>query len=139
MISVIGMLSHPRFSRESGVAVGIVCILSLASLFGSIGLIFEEPPDGDGYLPALGAGEVASLAFADGIELYLAESFSLPLDKVEVIVEGFDIEAMRAEKITATLAGVAAVSDLRAVRACLDEAFLAEGGKCEVVIYPYEG
>ena len=70
-------------------------------------------------------------AFARGVALFVAEEFELDAKEVRAEASGFDPEAARAEKITLTLVGRAALADTRAIRETVEKNGL---GACEVKI-----
>lgn len=138
VLGLIGALAPPALEREAEAAIGVICLLSLAApvvgIVGSLGSIGDSIPE---YVPAVGEGgylEVSEQAFADGIERYIAEEFSLPEECVEVRLSGFDFEAMSAAEARVLLYGTAAMGNIGGIRECVSEKFLSEGGRCEVVI-----
>ena len=70
-------------------------------------------------------------AFAHGVRLYVADQFGLDKEEVQVLASGFDEQTSRAEKITVTLGGKAALADARAIREMVEKNGL---GACEVKI-----
>ena len=122
-------------SARAAMGVILLCTLSippakavLALRDADIGGLFEEVGEvGGGSV----LGEVASESFAEGTEKMICERFSISEDEVEVHVFGLDTSSMRAEKIVVVLRGRGALSDLRGIRAAVEDAGL---GKCEVNI-----
>ena len=69
-------------------------------------------------------------AFCEGVANAVCEDFSLARADLTVSVVGFDIEKVRAEKITVKLFGRAVGCDTRKLRAYLEERF----GESEVIL-----
>lgn len=75
--------------------------------------------------------ETAEEAFCDGICAAIAERYGLDRSDVRARALGFEPEKMRADKITVTLFGSAALADHRAIAQYITESGL---GECEVKI-----
>lgn len=135
---ITSLISHPSGAKESNMALGVICLLSLAvpalNLFSS----FTDIPTLDS-IPAYseiqgGYTDVSEAAFSAGVRKGIAEEFDLAIDEVRVDIRGFDFETMRASELVITLSGAARGADVRSMRVWAEDNFLIEGGKCEVVI-----
>ena len=73
------------------------------------------------------------LAFEDGVADYVAQSYGVARECVTVMVDGFDIGSLSAERIYVTLYGRAALIDYKRVEKEVRETF-APSGECEVSI-----
>ena len=75
--------------------------------------------------------EVAEAAFKEGISKLLFTKYGIEPESAEVIVEGFDFENMRCERIKIILYGSSFLADFRAVEEYITESGL---GECEVCL-----
>ena len=75
--------------------------------------------------------ERTAAAFSDGVKKFVCGEHHFDYEDVTVIVRGFDVENMRAEKIIIILNGRAAMADARSVAGRVENAGL---GECEVKI-----
>ena len=73
--------------------------------------------------------ETAEQALCDGICTAIAERYGLDREEITARVRGFDFSEMRAERITVTLSGSAALADHRGIAEYITESGL---GECEV-------
>lgn len=134
---VISALSHRALARETELAVGVICLLSLSlPIAASVPSILDIPrPSSTPVAEAVGGYlSVSEEAFCVGVREYVAEELSADEENVIVSLEGFNFSTMRAERITLTLSGAAAVGDVRALKQDVRSLFLGEGGECKVVI-----
>lgn len=74
---------------------------------------------------------VAEAAFCDGISSYISEKFHLNKEEIAVAAYGFEFEKMRAERISVTLRGRAALSDCTRIADAVSKTGI---GECEVNI-----
>lgn len=138
-LGVVGAISHPVLFDESRSAIGVLCLFALASpLVAFIPSLVDLPallPGGDSSVSVSGGyAEVSEEAFSRGISEYISDEFSLAPELVNARTEGFDFTEMRAERVTVSLSGEAALADARGIRLTVLELFVKEGGECEVVI-----
>ncbi len=75
--------------------------------------------------------EVARDAFISGIRRLVADKYSLKEENVRVLVEGFDFQNMKAEKIRIILSGSAVFSDYKSIERYINESNM---GECTVEI-----
>ena len=143
-IGLISFLSYPSASEKS---VKLACsVLLLYTVAMPIATLISDIADGDarleieGITDGLGEGSldseynseyirVAEEAFREGIKRLVADKYGVGEDKVEVYIFGYDIENMRAEKISVILKGRAALKDLRLIEDYLNGLNM---GRCEV-------
>ena len=101
------LIYNSERTLASRTAISVVLLFAVLSPIPSLldalpTLSLPEIPSGD----TVADGEyarVAEDAFADGIGELLAEKYSLPEECFAVKLTGFDVNLMRAEKITVTL------------------------------------
>ena len=74
---------------------------------------------------------VTRAAYENGIRMYIADKFSLDAADISVKAEGYDVSAVKAERISVVLSGEARMADYRAI-----EEGLKKNGfdNCEVKI-----
>lgn len=75
--------------------------------------------------------ERTEAAFSEGVKKLVCGEYNFNSDNVTVSTNGFDVEAMRAEKITVILSGHAITADTRSVVELIEDTGL---GECEVKI-----
>lgn len=75
--------------------------------------------------------KVCREAFTKGVHTLICSEFSLDGEDVRITVDGFDIERMRAERITVFLSGRAALADNKRIEKYI---FENELGECDVRI-----
>lgn len=141
LTGVIGLLSHSALEKEVRGAIGVIGILTLLSPLLSLlsGMSSGGIPVPDKYIPAEGGyADVSEEAFLLGVGRYLSESYSLSADNIEIMCNGFEPTQMRADGITVSLSGSAAVADVRMIREDIKNNFLTSGGEARVVIL-FEG
>ena len=73
------------------------------------------------------------IAFEDGISEYVAQTYGVDTECVKVMVDGFDMEHMKAQRIYVTLSGEAMRLDYKRIERELCSEFTS-GGECEVSI-----
>ena len=135
LISVALGVAHPRLKRTVSFGAGILIIsaimLPLVDIIRDFdagdaisdifeGIEFEDKTDSS-----------IEIAFEEGIAEYVAATHGLEVGCVDVRVDGFDMESLRAERIYVTLSGKAALIDYKRLEAELRESFTS-GGECEV-------
>ncbi len=138
LIGIISLILHSGLTKESNMALGAICLFALLSpAVGLIGAVPEMPDIDDIYIPVgLPGGyvEVSEMAFCEGICIAVADRLGCEPADAFVRTEGFSFENMRAECITVTLSGEAALADTRSLKPWLTDEFLTDGGICKVVI-----
>lgn len=138
VLGILGAASHPALSREGSLAIGALCILSLAAPIAmAIPELFELPSFNAEEIEVIGGGEYKATleeAFVRGAETYIAEEHGLDPSDVKVELSGFDECSMRAECVTATLSGRAVLANIGAIRETVLTELVSEGGECKVVI-----
>ena len=104
-----------------GVLVAYAVVMPLADVTGGI---FERPeillPDSP-ELNDSAVSEAAKAAFEEGIERLVKEEFSLGDGTVTVVMDGFLLTEMRAEKIRVYLSGKGVFVDARAVERLINK------------------
>jgi hypothetical protein len=85
-------------------------------------------PDGDGFN---GYEKVASESFIKGIRKAVANDYKLKEENIEVRINGFTLNTMRADEIYIVLYGYAVLSDTSRIKEFVDKNFLNEGGYSE--------
>lgn len=137
-LGILGAASHHALSREGSMAIGALCIISLAApIAAAIPELFDLPSVGIEEIEVVGQGGYKSTlaeAFARGAEAYIAEEYSLDMSEVEVVVSGFDECSMRAESVTVTLSGKAVLANITAIRETVLAELASGGGECKVVM-----
>lgn len=126
-------LSGTDAARYGRLALSVVLLFSvlspLASLLHTLPQLpsLSVPPAEEGDTPLYEAR--AEAAFCEGIRTAVCEKFSLDASALSVRTEGFDVTAMRAERIRILLRGNGIFADSFAIAAFVE----AEGlGECEV-------
>ena len=136
-LGLVSALSHPALSRETEMAVGVLCLFAMS--FPVIAFISGPPtlpalPEG-GYTDVSGGiSEIGERAWLEGIEGYLSGKYSVSPEDITVLAEGFDLYTMRARYVRVSLSGAGMLANLHAMRDDILSSFVAEGGSCEVVI-----
>ena len=117
-------LSGTDAARYGRLALSVVLLFAVLS---PLLPDFPAPPTQEGDAPLY---EVrAEEAFCEGIRAAVCEKFSLDASALSVRTEGFDVTAMRAERIRILLKGNGIFADSFAIAAFVE----AEGlGECEV-------
>lgn len=137
-LGIIGAASHPVLAREGQMAIGALCLLSLAvPIVGALSALFELPQFDFGEAEVAGDSVYAKTveaAFVEGARAYVAAEYGLDASEVAVDIDGFDELSMRAEFIKITLSGGAAFANVTAIREAVRSELVAEGGECKVVI-----
>ena len=123
-------------ARASRTALGVILLAALSGLLADVALELKDITS----LDALEYEDVEWAEFAEqsmsgalerGVRLAVAEKFSFSEDDIRVECRGFNLETVSAERISITLYGGAAISDIRAVREYVE----GEGlGDCEVKV-----
>lgn len=129
-------VSHTRMkkSTEFGAGVLLICII-LLPLVDIIKDIDVKIDVGD-YLENIeteAADDVLELAFEEGIREYISDEYRLDRELIIVMVDGFDLECMRAERIYITLSGKAALADYKGIEKEVGKEF-TKSGECEVSV-----
>lgn len=127
-------LKGKETERTAKIAFGLILLcemlLPLAELLPTV----WEKLDGEISVPGTEEGaplyeKTGERAFAEGITRAVSEKFGIPVEQIDVRLESFDFQAMRAEKIFLTLRGRGALSDPKRVERYITESGL---GDCEV-------
>lgn len=137
VLGIIGAVAHPALSREGEVAIGVLCLFSLAApIVAAIPSLSSLPPMNQGAEVDVNGGysEVLEEAFGEGAVRYIAEEYSLAASDISVSTEGFDPSSMRAESVTVTLRGRAVLADLGGIRESVMRELVTDGGKCSVEV-----
>lgn len=136
-VAVCEKLVHSSLLGASKFALGIVfttvLVLSSYSLIRNLSELdfsFELPE----YTEGGELEEITAEAFGEGIGAAIAEKYGLMASDVSVFVGGFVLSDMKAGNIRVVLSRSSASSDTRGIREYVKENFLADGGRCEVVI-----
>ncbi len=122
-------------ARYGRLALSVVLLFAVLSPLTSLVHTLPElpslsvPPAEEGDTPLYEAR--AEAAFCEGIRAAVCEKFLLDASALSVRAEGFDITAMRAERIRILLSGNAILADSFAIAAFVQEQGL---GECEVEI-----
>ncbi|MBR7116730.1 MAG: hypothetical protein IKC87_03380 [Clostridia bacterium] len=136
-LGLICALSHPSFSKETEMAVGVLCLFAMASpvlsLVGNPSVI-PELPDGSYAEHFGGITEIGEGAWLEGVASYLSDEYSVSAEDITVYAENFDFYTMRADYIRVSLSGAGVFANLHAMRDDILRSFVAEGGGCEVVM-----
>lgn len=121
-----------RLEATARVALGIILVSAIISPLISIGreLLAIDVDKGE-FVGSSAVGETAEDAFCRGVRSALAAELSVSADDIDVKCRGFSAEKMKAEKITVTLYGSAALADHSALRRFVSGNNL---GECEVRI-----
>ena len=123
--------------RAARAAMGVVllCAVALPPIkavlaFSDIDVsaVFDELGEGEN---DSALSEIAKDSFAEGTKKLILDEFSLADNEVKVHIFGLDAASMRAQRIVVVLSGRAALSDLRGIKALVEE---SELGNCEVKI-----
>ena len=134
-LSLLSRLSYP--SKLDGVRKFAFGILIFSVVSAPLVSSFESLRDFDieSFFPkeedTEGREELFSDAFADGVGGAVCEKFGIRQSELRVLLEGFDKERWRAEKIRVILSGAAAFSDYHAIEKYVNS---LEIGVCEVEI-----
>ena len=134
-LSLLSRLSYP--SKLDGVRKFAFGILIFSVVSAPLVSSFDSLRDFDieNFFPkeedTEGREELFADAFAEGIEGAVCEKFGIRESEVRVLLEGFDKERWRAEKIRVILSGAAAFSDYHAIEKYVNG---LEIGVCEVEI-----
>lgn len=138
VVALGGLLAHGGVTEKSTrAALGVILLATVATpLVGGIRELGELTLDGvlGDYSVEIdeedsACYETAEEAFCEGIRSEVCAEFSLEADEVTVLVFGFELTEMRAEKIKIILSGRAACADSRSIAAHVRGAGL---GDCEV-------
>jgi hypothetical protein len=135
---VVTALSGEEFSEMSVGAARLIAAFAIVSMvIPAIGE-FEIPklPDRESMSECITGGysEVSREAFAYGIAEAVSQRLNIDSEMIAVTVDGFSFNIMRAGGLRVVLPPEAALSDVRGLAIWLEENFLSEGGRCEVVI-----
>ena len=129
-------VSHPRMkkSTEFGAGVLLICIILLPLV--DIIKDIDVKIDVRDYLENIeteAADDVLELAFEEGIREYISDEYRLDWELIIVMVDGFDLECMRAERIYITLSGKATLADYKGIEKEVGKEF-TKSGECEVSV-----
>ena len=96
-------------------------LLPLSSIISRID--FELPEDAEQTVVYEDGEFAKSLesAFCDGVELMIAEKFSLDGESIHIDIEGFDFKSLGCERMTVTLSGRAAFADRASIKKYTEE------------------
>ena len=125
--------THGKVKRISKIAIGIVVssviMLPIVDILLNKELTFDLffENDSEGNLN----DEEIERAFEIGIEKYISNYCDIDPTSVCVLVDGFDMSSMRAERIYVTLKKEAMLIDYRKLEDVVEENF-TNGGRCEV-------
>ena len=136
-VGVIAQLAPPSFEEWVRRGARVVCFFALAiPIVSALGSLSEiKLPDFDAQSTVTGGyADVSREAFSEGVRLAISDRLGTEESSVQVEIEEFSLESMRALDMTVTLYGAAALFDTRALREWLEESFLSEDGICKVVI-----
>ena len=135
LVSVALGVAHPRLKKVVSFAAGILIIsaimLPLIDIIHSLGSdnVLGEILEGVDFEDK--GDNAIEMAFEKGLAEHVALKYGVDVECVDVMVDGFDIECLRAERIYVTLTGKAALIDYKRLEAELSENFTL-GGECEV-------
>ena len=136
-ISVALGIVHPRLKRMVSFSAGILIICSIMLPLVDILRSFDIDRTFDNVLADMnhdGATDSSiELAFESGIAEYIAEKYVVETSAILVNVDGFDMAALRAERIYVTLSGEAILLDYKKIEKEICEMF-TKMGECEVSI-----
>ena len=129
-------ISHPRLRGAVNVGAGILILsailLPLVDIIEDIGVKARDIEYTYNTEAEL-SDDTIEEAFELGIGEYISSKYGVDKSLVAVMVDGFELSSMRAERIYVTLSGAAAMLDYKAIEAELGRDF-TKGGECEVSI-----
>ena len=138
VLGVIGAASHPALLREGQMAIGVLCLFTLAvPITGALPSLLELSRSETAEIEVSGDGafkETVEEAFTEGVREYVASQYGLDISDVSVKVYELDGSSMRAERITVTLSGRAVLANAVAIRESVCSELVSDGGECKVVI-----
>lgn len=129
-ISLAGyVFASKKEEKVAKVALGIILVSAIISPLISLCRGLAELPEYSDSAKDDVFEKTAEEAFCNGVELALAEHFSLEVEQITVLAEGFSAEKLRARTLTVYLGGSARLADYRAIIE-----FVVENnfGECEV-------
>lgn len=128
-------VAHPRLRIASNFGAGILMICAILLPLVDIIRDFNAQNVVDDILGEFqydGATDSSiELAFESGISEYVAQKHDVDADCVKVMVDGFDMESLKAKRIYVTLSGDAVRLDYKRIERELAAEFTL-GGECEV-------
>lgn len=133
--ALLGLLSAVSFDKNNKVYRFAFSVLLLYVVILPLGDISVEDFELDNitsdYEDVGEYEEVARDAFVSGIRRLVSDKYSLKEENVRVLIEGFDFQNMKAEKIRIILSGGAVFSDYKSIERYINETNI---GECTVEI-----
>ena len=133
-ISLLLGVVHPSVKKATSFAAGslVICTVMLPLVDFIRGFNFDITEDSLlGDLDYSATDSAVELAFEDGIARYVAEKYGVKRECVSVRADGFDIGALRAERIYVTLRGGGLLLDRGEIEKEISYQF-TYSGECEV-------
>lgn len=135
VVSVLGYFAY----RKSAAVASALAVLILYAVLAPVIEYLAKFDVNDIYSEIEGAsgeyGEeyiaVTRDALSDGIRRLVCEKYSLSVENVRVLLEGFDFDSMKAERIRIILSGKAITADRLGIAEYINK---YEWGRCEVEI-----
>ena len=136
LISVTLGAAHPRQRYATVFAAGVILICAIMLPIVDIIKGYDRNFNIDEYLSLTDgyqSTDMVETAFEEGIKLYIAEVWRVDAGDIAVMVDGFDLSSLRAERIYVTLGGKAALLDYKSIEDELIREF-TQDGECEVSV-----